>query len=353
MKQLLLFFVAVLIVLIFPRLSDSDTPASRNLAASGLYAEGFYSTVSYFKEERHLKTGSRFDAGYAPFSLIYREKTLPYHFFTVFALPGEHLFFQPENDFISDFMLVSPDVFFREQMQDGWVIYAPAETGLYAVDFIRTRDNERIRIQIIVMVPFEKVENGRLNGFRIGEYPSEPLNGNPRYLPPRGFVEVTPEMANIFVSPHFRLGQFLCKQEDDFPKYLVLKERLLLQLEHILEESNRLGYRASGFYVMSGYRTPWYNSRIGNGRYSRHIYGDAADIFIDTSSRSGMMDDLNKDGKVDKKDALILFDMIDRLQKTADESYRHGGLGLYGNRPWRGPFVHVDGRGHYARWTLD
>lgn len=52
-------------------------------------------------------------------------------------------------------------------------------------------------------------------------------------------------------------------------------------LEFILEKVNAQGYRWETFCVMSGYRTPYYNKAIGNVRYSRHLWGDAADIFID------------------------------------------------------------------------
>lgn len=292
-----------------------------------------------------------FDPYRAGFTLNYRDKALPYELFSVFVLPGDHLEFTLGEGEPDEILLASRDVAYRMQNGKSWVLYAPAETGIYNVDFIRVRNNDRIRVQLFVMVPHDEIRNGYLNGYRIGSYPTTPLNENPNYLPPRGFIEVTPENRHRRVSPHFTLGQFLCKQEGGFPKYVVLQERLLLQLEHILEEANNLGYNASTFHVMSGYRTPWYNQRIGNGRYSRHIYGDAADIFIDTGN--GMMDDLNGDGVVDRKDAKILFDLVDQIQREADESYRQGGLGLYGPRPWRGPFIHVDGRGHYARWSLD
>ena len=42
------------------------------------------------------------------------------------------------------------------------------------------------------------------------------------------------------------------------------------------------GIDASTFRILSGYRTPFYNRSIGNEtHYSRHVYGDAADIYVD------------------------------------------------------------------------
>ena len=44
---------------------------------------------------------------------------------------------------------------------------------------------------------------------RLADYPAKPLKGNPMYLPPPGFIEVTKEDADTKVSPHFTLKQFL------------------------------------------------------------------------------------------------------------------------------------------------
>ena len=60
-----------------------------------------------------------------------------------------------------------------------------------------------------------------------------------------------------------------------------LRPRLLLKLEMMLEKVNAAGYRCDTFQVMSGYRTPHYNMAIGNVKYSRHVWGGAADIFVD------------------------------------------------------------------------
>ena len=85
------------------------------------------------------------------------------------------------------------------------------------------------------------------------------------------------------MSPHFRLKQFLCKEDTskDFPKYVVLKERLPLKLEAILERVNAMGFKTDTLHVMSAYRTPYYNHAIGDVKYSMHQWGSAADIYVD------------------------------------------------------------------------
>lgn len=205
-------------------------------------------------------------------------------------------------------------------------------------------------IHAFVMVPFSALEGEYLNGYRIGKYPHIPLKQLTIYKPPRGFIEVTPENEDTLVSPHFRLGQFLSKQASGYPKYLVLRERLLLKLELILEKVNEKGYHCGTLHIMSGYRTPYYNKVIGNVKYSRHVWGGAADFFIDENPSDGMMDDLNRDGKIDYRDAGVLYDIIDEMYGRTFYVPFVGGLGRYRKSRSHGPFVHVDVRGFHARW---
>ena len=232
-----------------------------------------------------------------------------------------------------------------------WRFRAPETPGLHPVS-IRPSGHAPMTLNVVTKVPTEAKQNGSLNGYRIGQYPEQPLRGNPIYLPPSGKIEITPEMMDVRVSPHFTLGQFLCKQQPDhWPKYMVLREGLIAKLEVILAEVNARGIRTDTFAILSGHRTPWYNNAIGNSLFSRHVWGGAADIFIDTNG-DGRMDDLNGDGKVDARDAQILVDIIEALYRDGELEDRPGGLGLYGPRPHRGPFVHVDARGHEARWAF-
>ncbi|MBU2487897.1 MAG: hypothetical protein KKA60_00750, partial [Proteobacteria bacterium] len=176
-------------------------------------------------------------------------------------------------------------------------------------------------------------------------------NKPPIHDPPRGFVEVNEAVLNAAVSPHFTLGNFLCKANQcSTSRYMVLRERLLLKLERVLEEMNARGHRASTFQIMSGYRTPEYNSGLGNARYSRHQYGGAADIYVDENPADGVMDDLNGDGVSDLGDAAVLYGIVDSLDGEDGNGDLVGGLARYPENEFHGPFVHVDVRGHRARW---
>jgi hypothetical protein len=200
------------------------------------------------------------------------------------------------------------------------------------------------------MYPASKVKNGILNGYNIGKYPQAPSTFSQKYVAPRGFIEVTQENKNIFVSPHFKLGQFICKQEGSYPKYVVLDELLLQKLESILLEVNSHGIGCPTLTVMSGYRTPHYNGILDNARYSRHMWGDAADVYVDESPRDGIMDDLNNDGRFDQRDSKFLAQLVEKMVNKPDNKKLTGGLGVYRPTKSHGPFVHVDTRGQDARW---
>lgn len=286
------------------------------------------------------EASTAFDPGRSGFSLALRGQVrVDLNIFTVFARPGEHVAVEADRP-----------VSWTEKGQStiaranhDWI--APDTPGLTQVD-LHTEDGLSMRLNLIVM---EQAAGDAVGTYRLGSYPSEPYRGDPAYLPPTHFAGVSNELSGLQVSPHFTLGQFLCKQETSGEPYLVLSEKLLAKLELILEQANARGWQADTFTVMSGYRTPAYNAAIGNGAYSRHIYGGAADIFIDHDG-DGWMDDLNADGTVDRKDAAALFDLVESLSATPNFAPYIGGLGEYGPNAVRGPFVHVDERGWRARW---
>ena len=286
----------------------------------------------------------------AGFSITARGVATNLKLVSVFVLPGETLEIGCSSGQGRQGVTVQADSGSASEKGVGWQWIAPSQPGFYDLTVSREAPADTIRLRAFVMYPFSEIKNGRLNGYHIGEYPRKPYRGLPQYRPPRGFVEVTPDNADVLLTPHFRLGQFLCKQDGDFPKYVALRELLLLKLELILERVNQAGYPCSTFAVLSGYRTPWYNKSIGNVKYSRHLWGGAADIFIDENPVDGIMDDLNRDGHINWKDAAIVYEIIDDMYGTENYKRFVGGLARYRKTPAHGPFVHVDVRGFRARW---
>jgi hypothetical protein len=212
---------------------------------------------------------------------------------------------------------------------------------------------------LISMRPLSDKQNGRVGLYYIGNWPGEKGRVSAprkapaeRYRPPSGFIEVTQQNADTRVSEHFALRDFLTHdQASVWPKFLVLEMRNVDKLELVLADLQSRGIDVSGVRVMSGFRTPQYNKGGGNtgGRagLSRHMYGDAADIFID-SNHDGEMDDLNHDGRSTIDDARVVSQAVDRVEAAHPELI--GGAGVYPAESGHGPFIHIDSRGYRARW---
>ena len=268
-------------------------------------------------------------------------ETWAHRVMSAFVLPNEPL----EIEVVEPKLALSYEIETKtgrlERLGPGRARWRSAETALHEIEIRDPRGGDKVEIRAFVMVPFAAVENEWLHGYHIGRYP-------PERQPPRGFVEVTAANEDRHLTPHFRIKQFVTKQKSDFPKYVVLGPRLLLKLESVLAEVKEAGIKCETLHVMSGYRTPFYNAAIENVEFSQHVWGSAADVFID-ADENGNMDDLDKNGRIDKGDAEFLFGIVDRMDRSPQPRYP-GGLGLYGGTPAHGPFVHIDVRGRLARW---
>ena len=205
----------------------------------------------------------------------------------------------------------------------------------------------------ITLLPFSRKTGSRVGDYHVGFWPEE--RGRLRstaYQNPEGFIVVTPDNQDTYVSEHFRLRDFLTKdQRAVWPKYLVLRLELIDKLELVIDELAEEGVKVQHMSVLSGFRTPQYNVRgVGKGgraRDSRHQYGDAADVYVD-NDEDGRMDDLNRDGRVDARDAAVIVAAVDRVDRRFPQLV--GGGGVYRATRAHGPFAHVDVRGNRARW---
>lgn len=121
------------------------------------------------------------------------------------------------------------------------------------------------------------------------------------------------------LEENFALSEFRCKDGSDVPEELMDNVKLLAENLQVLR--NELG---RPIRIISGYRSPKYNRRIGGARRSQHMTAKAADIKV-----SGM-------SPAEVKAVIV------RLIK---EGKMHtGGIGLYKT------FTHYDVRGRNARW---
>lgn len=286
----------------------------------------------------------------ASFSVQFKDVVSPYRVMAAFVMPGEIMALEVESsETAGNYSAEAAGGVIEIAGEASWHWLAPDSAGHYPIHIDEQRSGESVTINAFVMVPYD-LDDEHLQGYRIGQYKREPYKGDSAYAPPSGFVMVTPENRHVLVSPHFALGGFLAKQESKYPKFLLLRERLLLKLEMLLREINDRGLAVPTLHVMSAFRTPHYNRFIGNDTdYSSHLYGWAADIFVDVNG-DGYMDDMNDDGDITREDAEFLAEILE--EKTSDPEYQPflGGMGVYSPAPHRGPFIHIDVRGSKVRW---
>ena len=225
-----------------------------------------------------------------------------------------------------------------------------ARPGIYRID-----DSTLARpFAFIALHPFASKRGAKLGEYNIGYWPGETRAVSATYANPAGFIEVTKENADTRISEHFRLRDFLTHdQANVWPKYLVLRDALVDKLELIVADLQAHGHPVVRMSVMSGFRTPQYNAHGGNtgGRatLSRHMYGDASDVFVDNNG-DGRMDDLNGDGRIDFRDAQVVAEASTRVERAHPDLT--GGGGVYRETGDHGPFAHIDVRGNAARWGL-
>jgi hypothetical protein len=224
---------------------------------------------------------------------------------------------------------------------------------------LRVRDEVRrvADLTVLTPVPTTALEGGRIGSYLVGEWPGRSARAahlrGAEYDAPRGLVAVTPENMGLPISRHLVLGDFITKgQEGVWPKYVVISPRVLDKLELTIQELERMGYPVENVGVISAFRTPHYNAHggatAGRGAVSRHMYGDAIDFYID-NTRSGGMDDLNGDGRVDMADLRLVVEAAERVERRYPQY--EGGIGLYRPRPGaHSGFIHIDTRGYRARW---
>ena len=292
---------------------------------------------------------SAFESEQLAFGLIIEQEATNLNRFFYPVLPGDTLSLSVISKHAESMVLQSDEGKVLNEKPSHWKFIAPQKNGDYRLTITDKVSNETMILTIIVMVPATEQKGEYLNGYRIGNYPEASYKNKNNYTKPKGFIEVTEANKDLYITPHFQLKQFLCKQASGWPKYLVLSPRLLLKLERLLLEINKMGIQSNSLFIMSGYRTPYYNHAIGNVKFSRHTFGDAADIYIDENGDSNF-DDINKDGKVSMEDAELIYDIVSKMDNNPDLIHLLGGMGKYNKNARHTFFIHIDTRGYKARW---
>jgi hypothetical protein len=274
-------------------------------------------------------------------------RNIPYERFSSFKIPGAELNLEVQDKQGGVYRVFLENELRSTFRSGSYTMAVPAKSGQYGVQIMDSKDKTVLALTVFVLVPIQNKQDEYLYDFRVGNYPP-PLGEAGKYERPKGFVEVTKENMNTQLSPHFRLSQFVPDQKGK-RKFIVIRESLLLKLEYLLNEVNRAGVGAKTLMIRTAYLTPYQNAEKGNAIYSRHIYGDAAQIIIDRNN-DGVMDDLNRDGVGDMKDVRWLFDLVDKLSGKPDYQKLEGGLAHYRLNKKYGGYVYIDARGNKMRF---
>ena len=227
----------------------------------------------------------------------------------------------------------------------GETVVTPLQPGIYRLALVvrdAPPDTRQVLndVSVAVLVPFAQKVGGVLNGYRIGSYPFERFRGEH----PLGFIEVDARTADLPISRHLKLADFVTHDDQrQWPKYAAVSPRLLDKLELVAAEvasirgvTDPVRIRVD---VHSGFRTPLHNQSVeGSALNSRHQYGDAADIAIDADG----------DGRFTAFDSRIVAIAAEMVERRNPELT--GGLGVYVSAKYRTPYVHIDARGKKARW---
>jgi len=218
---------------------------------------------------------------------------------------------------------------------------APRRPGFYRLA-IRNEGGSTVidSLTLAVLVPFEEKQGGKLNGYKIGYYRGERWGrGEER---PRGFLEIEQPLADLQLSAHMRVSDFITHDEQtSWPRYAAVDGRLLDKLELVFDEiaswHGGEGRAPVEVDVHSGFRTPLYNRRVPRAAGdSRHQYGDAADVSVDA----------NRDGRIDRKDVRLIELAVEIVERKYPDLV--GGLGIYSLGS--ASYAHIDARGKRARW---
>ncbi|MBR0282126.1 MAG: DUF882 domain-containing protein [Oscillibacter sp.] len=118
--------------------------------------------------------------------------------------------------------------------------------------------------------------------------------------------------GSAYLSPDFQVREFACRDGSD-------KIIIDLRLVHVLQRIR--DHFGKSVRINSGYRTRYYNAKVGGVTNSQHLKGTAADIVVSGVTPSAVADYAET----------LLPDT--------------GGIGRYAT------FTHVDVRKRKARWT--
>ncbi|MDR2390593.1 MAG: hypothetical protein LBE84_02785, partial [Planctomycetota bacterium] len=245
------------------------------------------------------------------------------------------------------------------------ILAAPENPGSYYIDLELAATAGSVRRDICVLVAHRAEARRTAAGFelsvageKIGFYPHPSRSGNIKvkthpesYQPPVWWLRLTGDNAGFEVVPGLLAGDLVAVPEDGGPRHTSLVPvcyPMWRAVSTLRRELGRLGLPENSLRLISVFRTPGHNRAIGSNSFGRHIYGDAFDFYVGEGDSVKAMD-LNRDGRLDRRDAWPLVGLIEDLQ--AEGAIPMGGVGVYNTVGGDHEVtLHLDLRGHRATW---
>ena len=209
----------------------------------------------------------------------------------------------------------------------------------------------RITLHLLVGRPNTELVNGVIDGFELGIYPvNEKLPWNTQV--PAFFWRLDYGMLGRPISERFKLGDLGYDGRAGLPQYFTLDYALVKKLEVLADELEARGRPSRYHFIGGGFISPKSNgvraSRNGAAAsQSRHMWGEAVDFIID-DDRNEILDDMNRDGTIDVRDAFYLRDLVTELEEKG--KVKPGGFGVYSPPRNEALTMHIDVRGYVTRW---
>jgi Peptidase M15 len=253
----------------------------------------------------------------------------------------------------------------------GWVLFTPQTPGSCFTIHQPLGTGKVAAFKVYILHEAAVVKNKKNGTWRlrvdksvIGTYPNPITAKSWRvrmhsrlFAPPRFWMRITPKNQRELLAPHVQMGQmvgYITNKDKTKPKrrhtnWFPPNRPLVYKLELLTRELLSRKVKLTRLAVNSGFRAPFYNRRIGGSSFSRHIYGDAADVMVDEDGDE-VCDDINADGKADHRDGLVIGQALRALEKAGH--VKVGGIGVYGfdGKDSVKSYSHFDSRGYLTRW---
>ncbi|MBW2529026.1 MAG: DUF882 domain-containing protein [Deltaproteobacteria bacterium] len=97
-----------------------------------------------------------------------------------------------------------------------------------------------------------------------------PSHASPQYAPPRFFIDLATADSGLEIADDFALDEVMQEHKG---RYGVFQPHVVARLQEIRDQIG------APLHINSAFRNPAYNASVGGVTYSRHMFGDAADMW--------------------------------------------------------------------------